>query len=61
MAPALDLEDLGVARLDLLGRPVVSTELTASNTTATLARAMLRPGTYFARMGNACAKFTIAN
>ena len=47
--------------LDLLGRPVVSTELTASNTTATLARAMLRPGTYFARMGNACAKFTIAN
>jgi hypothetical protein len=59
-APALP-ETRSIEIMDLLGRPCASVSLTPHAQTATLSRNTLRPGTYFARLGSALAKFTVWN
>ncbi len=47
--------------MDVLGRSSYSLPLASNFEMARMSRTALRPGTYFARLGNACVKFTITN
>ena len=47
--------------MDVLGRSCSSVSLASNSEMARMSRNTLRSGTYFAKLGNSCAKFTIPN